>query len=156
MGSPWVGGYFGNAEIGFQTTGELGNQQTFYVATTGSDANSGTEAEPWLTIDFAVDNATAGSTILVRGGTYNERVTIGVSGTVGNYITLRNFPGETSILDGTGLGNGRMIYGTSISYYKIIGLEIKNHTGAGIMFHHDGSHIEIRDNNIHDQSHSSG
>lgn len=128
----------------------------FYVATTGNDAHAGTITEPWQTIQYAVDNVSAGDTILVRGGTYNERVLIGVSGTVGNYITLRNFTGETPILDGTSLGSGVMIAAHEKSYYKVIGFEIQNHKGSGISWYDDCSHVEIRDNNIHDQEHESG
>jgi hypothetical protein len=128
----------------------------YYVAANGSNTNPGTATQPWRNVDYAVDNASPGDTIFVRGGTYNERVTISVSGTAGEYITLRGYSGETPILDGTGLGNGTMIYGENISYFKIIGFEIRNHTGAGIAFQKDGTHIEIRDNRIHSQSFSSG
>jgi hypothetical protein len=128
----------------------------FFVSTTGDNANSGAIDAPWQTIDYAVDHVSPGDTIFVRGGTYNERVTIGVSGAVGQYITLSNYQDETVILDGTGLGNGYMVHGEDISYFKIIGLEIKNHTGAGITFWGSGSNIEIRDNWIYNQTFVSG
>jgi parallel beta-helix repeat protein len=41
-----------------------------YVATTGSDSATGSSLRPWRTIQHAVDVAPAGSTIVVRGGTY--------------------------------------------------------------------------------------
>ena len=127
----------------------------YYVATNGNNSNPGTQSLPWRNIDYAVDHVSAGGTIQVRGGTYNERVTIGVSGTAGNYITLQSYSGEQAKLDGAGLGNGTMLYGINISFFKVIGLEIQNHTGGGIAFRGDGSNIEIRNNLIHDQTFSS-
>jgi len=62
----------------------------FYVSTTGNDANSGTSlSAPWQTIQKAMNNATTGSTVNIMAGTYNERLTLGVSGTAGNYITFQ-------------------------------------------------------------------
>ena len=73
---------------------------TFYVTTTGNDSNGGTREAPWRTIQHAADFALPGSTILVRGGTYAERVTINVSGdTAKGYITFRSHPNETAVLD---------------------------------------------------------
>jgi hypothetical protein len=46
----------------------------YFVSTSGSDTNPGTEAAPWRTIQKAVNSAPSGSTIVIRGGTYRETV----------------------------------------------------------------------------------
>ena len=62
----------------------------FYVSPTGNDANSGTSSSaPWRTIQKAMNSATAGSVVNIMAGTYHERLTLGVSGTAGNYITFQ-------------------------------------------------------------------
>lgn len=43
---------------------------TYYVATTGSDSNSGTFSSPWLTIQHACSAAGPGSTVVISSGTY--------------------------------------------------------------------------------------
>jgi hypothetical protein len=43
---------------------------TYYVATTGNDTWPGTQAQPWATLQKAVDTIAAGDTILVQPGTY--------------------------------------------------------------------------------------
>src|SRR3989344_7568665 len=74
---------------------------TYYVATTGSDTNSGTAASPWRTITKAKNTMVAGNTVCIAGGTYNESVTITRSGTSGNPITYAGIPGQNVIIDGT-------------------------------------------------------
>src|SRR5215217_7462682 len=44
---------------------------TYYVATTGSDANPGSQSQPFRTIDKGVSMLHAGDTLYIRGGTYN-------------------------------------------------------------------------------------
>ncbi len=53
--------------------------QTFHVATTGDDANDGSVANPWATIQNALENVPDGSTILVAPGLYNGRVRLNES-----------------------------------------------------------------------------
>lgn len=48
---------------------------TYYTAVEGNDANPGTSAQPWRTIQKAVSAAAAGDTVIVRPGTYPERIT---------------------------------------------------------------------------------
>jgi hypothetical protein len=64
---------------------------SFYVSTTGDDSNPGTEAAPWRTIQHAADNARAGSTVNIRGGVYEELVSINASGNSSDgFITFRS------------------------------------------------------------------
>src|SRR3954463_12290087 len=73
---------------------------SFYVATNGNDSNPGTQAAPWRTIQHAADTARAGSTVNVRGGTYEELVSLNASGNASDgFITFRSYPGETAVLD---------------------------------------------------------
>src|SRR5919202_1622371 len=53
-----------------------GTATTYYVAPGGDDANPGTLAAPLRTIGRAVALAQLGTTIVVRGGVYNEAVVI--------------------------------------------------------------------------------
>ena len=69
----------------------------------GNNTNSGTQANPWKTIQYAVDIANAGDTIYVMGGTYPERVILHKSGADGNPITIKNYNGQTVTMDGTGI-----------------------------------------------------
>src|SRR5215831_4933224 len=77
---------------------------TYFVSTLGNDNNAGTLTAPWRTIQKAANTVKAGDTVRVRGGTYNEIVTMKTSGTASSgYITFQNYPGENPIVDGTGL-----------------------------------------------------
>lgn len=74
---------------GGSDSGAVGRQ--YYVATNGNDSNPGTIDQPWRTIQMAMTSASAGSTVNIRSGTYNERLTVNVSGTAGNYITFQPY-----------------------------------------------------------------
>jgi ASPM-SPD-2-Hydin domain-containing protein/HYDIN/CFA65/VesB family protein/centrosomal CEP192-like protein/Ig-like domain-containing protein/Big-like domain-containing protein len=66
--------------------------QQFYVSPTGNDSDSGTSTStPWQTIQKAMNSATAGSTVNIMAGIYQEELTMNVSGTSGNYITFQPY-----------------------------------------------------------------
>src|SRR3569833_328131 len=132
----------------------------FYVATTGNDANPGTQAAPWRTIQHAADKVRAGATVNVRGGVYEELVNVRASGNASEgFITLRSYPGETAILEAehfTPPGRTGVLTIHNQSYVRIEGLEIRNfHTAEhqlaplGIDVMGAGSHIELLKNNVH-------
>jgi len=76
--------------------------QTYYVSTTGDDANPGTLESPFRTITKALSVATTpGMTIYVRGGTYAHASTISISrsGTGDSLYKLFAYPGERPLLD---------------------------------------------------------
>ena len=111
--------------------------QSYYVATTGSNSNAGTEAKPWKTIQYAVDQVNAGATIYVQSGIYAEKVVFDGSadaGSVGNLVTLTNAPGASPIISGASLtssGREGLITVKGSSYIKISGFEIKSFYSTG-------------------------
>lgn len=136
------------------------NNSSFYVSTAGSDTNPGTQAAPWRTIQHAADVARAGTTVNVRGGVYEELVTIKSSGNAREgYITFRSYPGETAVLDAqhlTPTGRSAVLTIHNKSYVRIEGFEIRNYRTAehrvaplGISVMGGGSHIELLKNNVH-------
>jgi hypothetical protein len=133
---------------------------SFYVSTTGNDANPGTQTAPWRTIQHAADTARAGSTVNVRGGIYEELVSINVSGNASDgFITFKSYPDETSFLDAehfTPSGRSGVLTIHNQSYVRIEGFEIRNFRTAehrlaplGISVTGAGSHIELLNNNVH-------
>jgi hypothetical protein len=133
----------------------------YYVATTGNDNNAGTIRSPWRTIQHAANTVAAGDTVSVRGGVYREHVNIPVSGnSSAGYTTFQSYPGETAILDGTGLDVPDGQYGLfnigSQSYLIIQGFEIRNYkttstkyVPVGINIYGAGSNLQILNNHIH-------
>lgn len=137
-----------------------------FVAANGNDSNNGlTIGTPWKTIQKAANSAQPGDIVCVRGGTYNEAVTFGVSGASGAYITFQSYPGETAILDGTGItvpaADNGMIFVQDKAYLIIKGFEIRNYKTStknrvpiGIRLVGISHHIEIRDNVLHHIEHN--
>jgi len=106
----------------------LSFSQSYYVdGSSGNDNNSGTSlGQAWQTIQKAFDNSTAGSTVYIRGGTYNENVYANVSGTPGNPITFRNYQNEIVLLDGTGTPQTEMLYIEDQSHLIIQNITVQN------------------------------
>ena len=77
---------------------------SFFVSPSGDNANDGSEGNPWKTIQYALNSISAGDTVLARAGQYNEIINFPKSGDeTQGYITLKNYPGENPLIDGTGL-----------------------------------------------------
>ncbi len=94
----------------------------FYVATNGSDSNSGTNrSAPFQTIQQAASMAVAGDTCYVCAGVYHETLVPSSSGTSNAPITFSAYSNDVVTLDGadvvtgwTYLSNG--IYQASVSW----------------------------------------
>lgn len=70
-------------------------------AENGNDGNAGTQAAPLRTVQVAINRATPGTTVTLRGGVYFERLVIAARGTAEKPFTLRSWPGETAVIDGS-------------------------------------------------------
>src|SRR6476620_529775 len=62
----------------------------YYVSSTGNDANPGTSSAPFKTFAKANSVLTAGSTLNIYAGTYNEQLKISKSGTSSAWITVKS------------------------------------------------------------------
>jgi hypothetical protein len=111
----------------------------FYVATTGSDSNPGTMAQPFATLQKGADVAAAGDTVYVRGGTYGitapktsgAGVTFTKSGTSdANRIRYWAVEGEVPVFDFADmvLSTSNYTHGFVVtgSWLHFRGLELRN------------------------------
>jgi parallel beta-helix repeat protein len=116
---------------------------TYYVATTGNDANPGTQAQPWKTIQKVANTVNAGDTVIFSGGTYelsSHAATVFTrSGSASQPITLRSASGQQAIIKS---GDWTVIRILNADYYIIDGLEFTG-GGKGIEIQ-GGSHNVIR------------
>ncbi len=69
-------------------------------ASSCSDSWSGTEYAPWCTIQHAADVVSAGDTVYVKPGKYDERVIIKKSGLSGSPITFRSEQSNKAVCKG--------------------------------------------------------
>jgi len=131
--------------------------KVYYVATTGSDSNPGTIAQPWRTIQKAANTMVAGDTVYIRAGTYRERVVPQHSGSAGQTITYAAYPGETAIIDGTGvavLEYCGLFDLAGRDYMRVSGLRVMHSNYYGIVAE-NSSHVTIEHNYTYD-TYSSG
>ncbi len=88
---------------------------------------SGT-AVGYRTLNAAATSAQAGDTVLLRGGTFQEALKPPRSGAPNNFITFKNYPGETPVVSGV---SEPAIYLLSRSYLIIEGLTVTDVLGWG-------------------------
>ncbi len=108
------------------------------------------------TIQAGLDQAVAGDIVTVREKPqpYFEALVFPASGSLAaGPIVLRAQPGETPVVDGTGLGNRDLVRIESKSHLRIEGLTLRHLArvtdASAIRFVGSGSGIEIRNNHIH-------
>ena len=110
---------------------------TFYVSTTGADANPGSLAQPWRTIQKAVDTIAAGDTIIVKPGSY-AGCRIGKSGTAGGVCTLMAETVGTVIINSLSPANRHQSlieienFSSTIRHWVIDGFELASAQRYGI------------------------
>ncbi|HEX5538295.1 MAG TPA: DUF1565 domain-containing protein, partial [Methylophilaceae bacterium] len=87
----------------------------YYVANNGNDASSGlTLSAPFKTIQKAMNTASAGDTVYVRGGTYREEITANRGGSAGNYLNVFAYNNEVPVISGSELVTGWVKYSGNI------------------------------------------
>lgn len=137
------------------------DRAAFFVSMTGDDNDVGSLAEPFATLRRGMRRLRPGDTLYARGGVYREFLEITRSGSADDgFITIRNYPGETPIIDGTTLTPGRgwspLIGIRDQSYVRVKGFELRDLTSTrsrrvpvGVLVAGQGHHVEVLDNEIH-------
>ena len=103
----------------------------YYVATTGSDTDPGTQEHPWATLQHAVDGVDPGDAIVVVAGVY-AGCRIQRSGRPDAPCTLKAEEGAKVVLDRPGPQNRRRSVlevgsgGGVVSHWVVDGLEVIN------------------------------
>ena len=130
----------------------------WYVSPTGNDANPGTIASPFATLNKAQSVALPGNIIYMRGDTYLPSATINItnSGTALARIQLLAYPGETPYLNFTnqpyGAANRGLYFRTNANYWNVKGLEIGFAGDNGIKV--EGSHHRFEQLVLHNNGDS--
>ena len=68
-----------------------------FVSPTGSDTATGVLAQPFLTVQKAINIAPSGATIVLRAGTYHETIAL----PKGKQLTIQSYPKEAAWFDGS-------------------------------------------------------
>jgi hypothetical protein len=73
----------------------------YHVSVSGNDASgTGTPSASWRTVQKAANAARPGDTVFLHAGIYRETVVPAHSGTAGQQIVYRSYPGEKATLSG--------------------------------------------------------
>jgi len=119
-----------------------------YVATNGNNGNSGVLTDPFLTIQYAIDQAQDDDIIHVAAGTYVENIDYS-----GKNISIIGADRETTIIDGNESGRVFRYYSSGNDQgFMISGFTIKNglyEDGAGMIINNSQITLEnliIKDN----------
>lgn len=84
---------------------------TYYVATNGNDSNPGTIAQPFRAIGRGISALSGGDTLRIRGGTYNERLSVEFgttfpSGSPGSPTIIEGYESEKPVIQMTSRASG--------------------------------------------------
>jgi parallel beta-helix repeat protein len=130
-------------------TAASANAANLYVSLSGNNANAGTQAAPFRTLNWAGVKAKPGDVIYVRGGVYNETVNIMSKGTVTAPILFTAYPGEKPIFDGTGLNATVLFSLNQTDYVEASFFEVRNASNIA-MSGWMTKHTSFSNNVVHD------
>src|SRR5208283_3909764 len=132
------------------------NAATYYVSTQGNNGQPGTAAKPFATLQYAVNIAAPGDTILVTTGTY-VGCRIETSGGQNLPKTLQAAPGASVLINKPGPGNKHNSivevenFGATVTDWVISGFEVANSPKYGIDVRVT-NRITVENNHVHNSA----
>jgi hypothetical protein len=118
---------------------------------TGNDSDPGTLAQPWRTVQKALNTLAAGQRALVRGGIYTQDLSWSRAGTASAPITVAAYPGEIVILHAAAISGDTFPIRISGSYFRLQGFVLENATGissTNVYFEGTPHHVELSNNEL--------
>lgn len=153
-----------NKKISLTSSENTSASNVYYVSPDGSDGNEGSMNKPLRSIATALSKTIPGDTVLVRNGTYSEKVVFPRSGRLDKYITLKVYPGEKAVIDGASLsvtGKEALVTIRNNSYIILEGFDICNYKSTtpwvnvnGILVDQGSKNIRIKKNRIYNIEHN--
>ncbi len=140
-----------------RTTAYASQGRTYYVSVNGNDKANGTLSRPFKTINRGIKALRAGDTLIIRKGTYREKVSIpsSVKGKRDSEITIRSEKNERVIISGRNMKSPVLMRIEGAKYINISGLEFANARGQDACAIYVGpgtSNFQIKDNRIYNIS----
>lgn len=131
----------------------LANGATYYVAKTGNNSRTCTQAQsvstPKLTIAGGLACLAGGDALIIKAGTYVEAIATGqlTSGTSSAYTVIKAAPGETVIIRPT-TGDpltGSVVFGSAKHYLQFDGIvfDAARVKGSGLYFQTSSTNIRL-------------
>ncbi len=146
--------------------------RSFYVSPSGSDSGPGTLQRPWRTVRRGLASLQPGRRLVLRAGTYAERLEVARGGTASSPVQIVAHAGERPVIAGRlkviadhvrvsglvldGAGSGAYdsaLYVAGAKDVEISACEIRNAVGSGVFVGDDGApsrDVRLFRNWIHD------
>ena len=128
----------------------------YFVATNGSDSNSGDVCHPWATLQHAANTVNPGSTVVVEDGTYNQSLYISRGGTATAPITFKSQHKHRAVIapNGSYTSDHAIISfnSPSIGYVTIKDFDIMDAAASSSLtwgIRALGNHVTIVGNKVH-------
>ena len=111
-----------------------------YVATNGNDTSgNGTISNPYKTFNKAISVMSAGDVCIIRGGVYEDALTINKNGTSNNYLTFKAADGEDVEIRATNKVNGWQAHSGNI-YKATVNMAIESRFRA---IYHNNEYMDL-------------
>lgn len=123
----------------------------YYVATTGSDSNPGTQSQPFKTIRKGSQVATAGTTVHVAAGTYTETIRTTQSGTASSRIRFVSYVKWAAKIIPPANSTREHVWDIRGNYVDINGFEVdgSNCTSCTVGIYMGGSYDRVINTHVH-------
>ncbi|SNR31449.1 Por secretion system C-terminal sorting domain-containing protein [Lutibacter agarilyticus] len=114
--------------------------ENIYVATNGNDTTgNGTIDNPYRTFNKAISLMSAGDVCIIRGGIYEEELSVNKSGTAGNFLTFKAADGENVEIRATSKINGWQVHSGNI-YKATVNMSMESRFRA---VYHNGKFMDL-------------
>jgi hypothetical protein len=142
---------------------QVSTARRIFVSTQGHPGAAGTRADPLASVDEAIGRLAKGGAVLLRAGTYAQRVLLRDA----HHVVIRPYRHESVILDGGPLtppqGRSAMVTIVNSSWVTVRGLDIRDYDTTsrravpiGVYVHGATTHVTLRRNHVHSMGNYNG